>query len=221
MVRIAGATANWRKPLLRLVYWIAHRKVGQIAERDTARAIEPLEAYGHQRGLMLSYSMLESATGKANRVERRLKDLAVLKAATLSHCEYCIDIASSIARKAGLSDEQLLALPRYRESDLFDELEKLALDYAVGISRTPVDVPDALFASLRKHFDERQMVELTNEIALENMRARFNTALGIGAAGFTEGMVCARPETAPAVSSDGPPHTGDAPSASSGIPSTA
>jgi AhpD family alkylhydroperoxidase len=221
MTRIEGATASWGKPLLRLVYRIAHRKVGQIAERDTARAIEPLEAYGHLPGLMLSYSMLESATGKANRVEHRLKDLAVLKAATLSHCEYCIDIASSIARKTGLSDEQLLALPSYRENELFDELEKLVLDYAVGISRTPIDVPDALFASLREHFDERQMVELTNEIALENMRARFNTALGIGAAGFTEGMVCARAETAPAVSNDAPPHTADVPSAASEVPSTA
>jgi AhpD family alkylhydroperoxidase len=221
MTRIEGATASWRKPLLRLVYRIAHRKAGQIAERDTARAIEPLEAYGHLPGLMLSYGMLESATGKANRVERRLKDLAALKAATLSHCEYCIDIASSIARKAGLSDEQMLALPSYRESELFGELEKLVLDYAVGISRTPVDVPDALFASLREHFSERQIVELTNEIALENMRARFNTALGIGAAGFTEGMVCARPETGPATSNDGPLPTAKAPSASSGVPSVA
>lgn len=67
------------------------------------------------------------------------------------------------------------------------------LDYAVGMSRTPVEVSDALFAKLRMHFDETQLVELTHLIALENMRGRFNLALGIGAAGFSEGMVCAVP----------------------------
>jgi hypothetical protein len=69
------------------------------------------------------------------------------------------------------------------------------LDYAVGMSRTPVEVSDALFAELREHFDDAQLVELTHVIALENMRGRFNLALGIGAAGFSEGMVCAVPAT--------------------------
>jgi alkylhydroperoxidase family enzyme len=62
------------------------------------------------------------------------------------------------------------------------------------MSRTPVEVPDELFAQLRQHFDEAQMVELTHVIALENMRGRFNLALGISAAGFSEGMVCAVPD---------------------------
>jgi len=72
------------------------------------------------------------------------------------------------------------------------------LDYAAGMSRTPVTVSDELFARLRSHFDEGQLVELTHLIALENLRGRFNLALGIGAAGFSEGMVCARPEPAEA-----------------------
>jgi hypothetical protein len=67
------------------------------------------------------------------------------------------------------------------------------LDYAVGMSGTPGEVSDALFAEMRKHFDDAQLVELTHLIALENMRGRFNLALGIGAAGFSEGMLCAVP----------------------------
>ena len=70
------------------------------------------------------------------------------------------------------------------------------LDYAVGLSRTPVDVPDGLVAKLREHLDEGQLVELAHVVALENMRGRFNLALGVGAAGFSEGMVCAVPERA-------------------------
>jgi len=64
------------------------------------------------------------------------------------------------------------------------------------MSRTPTTVSDELFAALREHFDERQMVELTNVIAIENMRARFNSAFDMTPAGFSEGMVCAVPELA-------------------------
>jgi alkylhydroperoxidase family enzyme len=91
----------------------------------------------------------------------------------------------------------ILALPSYQASPLFSELDKLVLDYAVGMSRTPVDVPDELFDRLRQHLDDGQIVELTHHIALENMRGRFNLALSIGSAGFSDGMVCAVPAVHP------------------------
>ena len=65
------------------------------------------------------------------------------------------------------------------------------------MSRTPVNVPDELFGRLRRHLDDGQLVELTHHIALENMRGRFNLALGIGPAGFSDGMVCAVPAVHP------------------------
>ncbi len=194
MSRIAGVQHGQAGALTRLVLKVARRKTGQLAGRETEGMIGPLEAYAHIPRLLLGYGMLEGATANLDRFPERLKVLAELKAATMTSCEYCIDIGSQIARRAGLSDEQLLALPRYRESDKFDALEKLVLDYAVGMSRTPVDVSDELFAKLRQAFDDVQLVELTNVIALENMRGRFNLALGFGSAGFSEGMVCAVPE---------------------------
>lgn len=197
MARIQGAQASWRKPLLALVYALSRRHMREIGENQTERAIEPAEVYGHMPGVLMGYGMFVSAADKQNNVDRRLKALAVVKAATLVHCEYCIDIASSAARKSGLSDAQLLALPAYRESGAFSELEKLVLDYAVAMSRTPVEVSDELFTALREHFDEHQLVELTSAISIENLHARFNAALDIGSAGFTEGRVCAVPEPAP------------------------
>jgi AhpD family alkylhydroperoxidase len=181
-------------PLTRLLLRVSRRKVAQLTGRQTDQMIEPLEAYARAPRLLLGYGMLEQATAKQKGVEPRLKVLAELKAATLTQCEYCIDIGSQIARRAGIGDDQLLALPRYRESERFDELEKLVLDYAVGMSRTPVAVSDELVAELKREFNDAQLVELTNVIALENMRGRFNLALGIGATGFSEGMVCAVPE---------------------------
>jgi len=158
--------------------------------------IEPLEIFAHVPVLLRGYTKLEQATAKAHRVDKRLRALAELKAATLTQCEFCIDMGSQISRRWGLSDEELLALPSYRTSPLFSDLDKLVLDYAVGMSSTPVNVPDALFARLREHFDDARIVELTHMIALENFRGRFNLALGVGAAGFSEGMVCAVPAIA-------------------------
>jgi 4-carboxymuconolactone decarboxylase len=195
MTRIDGAKAGWSNPLLALVYAMTRRHMREIAENQTERAIEPAEVYGHLPSVLVGYGMFVGAAEKQSHVDRRLKGMATVKAATLTHCEYCIDIASSAARKSGLRDAQLLALPHYRKSDEFSELEKLVLDYAVAITHTPVEVSDELFAALREHFDERQLVELTSAIAIENLHARFNAALGIGSAGFTEGMVCAVPET--------------------------
>jgi AhpD family alkylhydroperoxidase len=177
---------------------LARRKIAQLTGRETETMLAPLDAYARAPRLLFGIAMLEEATAKLNRMPERLKVLAELKAATLTECEYCIDIGSQIAHLAGVSEQQLLALPHYRDSALFSDEEKLVLDYAVGMSSTPVSVSDELFAKLRAHFDDAQIVELTNIIALENMRGRFNLALGIGSAGWREGMVCAVPGTAPA-----------------------
>ena len=57
------------------------------------------------------------------------------------------------------------ALPNYRTSELFSETERLVLEYADAMTKTPVEVPDALFAKLRGKFSEAQMVELTSSLA--------------------------------------------------------
>ena len=93
-----------------------------------------------------------------------------------------------------MSEAQLRDLPRYQASAAFAPLEKLVLDYAVAMTNTPVEVPDALFARLREHFAEAELVELTAAIAWENYRARFDHAFGIEAQGFSEGAYCPLPE---------------------------
>jgi alkylhydroperoxidase family enzyme len=68
------------------------------------------------------------------------------------------------------------------------------ITYAAEMTKTPVDVPEELFAALSAHFNAAQLVELTATIAWENYRARFNHALDIGAQGFSEGAYCPLPE---------------------------
>jgi AhpD family alkylhydroperoxidase len=186
MTRIEGMQASNGGLLVRLAYRMTRRQLG--------RMVDPVAVYAHAPSLLTGYGLFEQATLKQRRVEERLKALAELKAAAMVSCEFCVDIGSSLGRQAGITEQQLLALPRHSDSDAFDERERLVLDYATAMSSTPARVSDELFAALREHFDERQMVELTNVIALENMRARFNCAFDMTPAGFSEGMVCARPE---------------------------
>jgi len=93
-----------------------------------------------------------------------------------------------------VTDEQLAALPDFLTSTAFSELERTVLEYATQMTKTPVEITDDLFARLRRHFDEAQVIELTAAIAWENYRARFDHALGIEAQGFSEGAACALPE---------------------------
>jgi AhpD family alkylhydroperoxidase len=212
MNRIAGLSRADEGLFVRLSRRLARRKVKQLTGRETELMLGPFDAYARAPRLLFGVGMLEDATARLHRVPERLKVLAELKAATLTQCEYCIDIGSQIAHRAGIGEAELLALPHYRDSGLFEKDEKLVLEYAVGMSSTPVSVSDELFARLRARFDDAQLVELTNVIALENMRGRFNLALEIGSAGFREGMVCAVPDTAPsaeemAPTADTPPST--------------
>ena len=99
-----------------------------------------------------------------------------------------------MGRTAGVTEEQLMALPDFETSTAFTDLEKLVLRYSAAMTNTPVEVSDELFAALHRHFDERQLVELTSAIAWENYRARFDHAFGIQAEGFYRGALCLLPQ---------------------------
>jgi alkylhydroperoxidase family enzyme len=99
-----------------------------------------------------------------------------------------------LGRVAGITDRELADLSRYRESSVFGPVEKLVLDLAVGMAMTPVNVSEELFAELRRHFTEAQLVELVTDIAMGNMRSRFNRAFQCQPAGFSEGTFCPLPE---------------------------
>jgi alkylhydroperoxidase family enzyme len=86
--------------------------------------------------------------------------------------------------QAGASEEKIRQVPAWRESQLFSAMERDALEYAERMTITGEKVSDELFARLRAHFAEAQIVELTAAVALENFRSKFNVPLGIEAQGF-------------------------------------
>src|SRR6202042_2865876 len=157
------------------------RKMKKLTGRDpqTGNGIEPMEIWAHQPKMMMGMGRFNQAGRKGKTVDERTKNLVELKGAQMIGCEYCVDLGSQICRNSGFSDEELLAVPRYRESELFTEREKAALDYAVAVMRTPVEVTDDLFARVKEHFTDAQLVQITAFLTLVNLD-RFNAAFGIG-----------------------------------------
>jgi alkylhydroperoxidase family enzyme len=94
----------------------------------------------------------------------------------------------------GIREDQLQELSRYETSAAFDADEKLVLDLAVAMAKTPTDISEELRARLRTRFDEAGLVELTAAIAWEHYRARFNRVFGVQPAGFSEGAYCVLPQ---------------------------
>jgi len=84
-----------------------------------------------------------------------------------------------VGSEMGVADEKILALAGYATSPLFSEAERVALEYADAMTITGREVSDELFARLREHYDENQIVELTATIAWENCSSKFNRALRI------------------------------------------
>jgi AhpD family alkylhydroperoxidase len=177
---------------------LIRRYTFRTAKRMYGRPMEPNEVVAHHKPLMVGVGVTGLALERySHSVPHRLKHLAMLRTSQLTGCEWCLDFGSMLAQKSGLAPETLRDLSAWRSSAQFDDLDRLVLEYAEGMTRTPVDVPDDLFARLREHFDERQIVELTVAIGLENLYSRSNWALGIHGEGFTdgEGMFCVRPES--------------------------
>jgi AhpD family alkylhydroperoxidase len=191
MSRLQGVSDRDAGLGAKIAFFFTKRKLSQMAGLETADMLEPLRMYAHIPRLLNAYGKLEQAEAKLDILSPRVRALAELKSATTVHCEYCIDLGSQIAREWGITDEELLALTDYRNASCFSDADKLVLEYATAISRTPVEVSDELFDALRAHFDTAQLVGLTHVITLGNLRARFNLALGIGSSGFSEGRVCA------------------------------
>jgi alkylhydroperoxidase family enzyme len=92
-----------------------------------------------------------------------------------------------------ITDAELAALANYQHSPPFSTLDKLVLELAVAMCRTPAEVPDRLRDALLEHLTPAQFTEVAATIAWENHRARINRALGVRAAGFADGASCVVP----------------------------
>jgi len=206
MSRIEGVPANKANPLVRIIYRMVRRELGRMTGKRELTPDIPVRA--HRTSLLVGYGIFESTVARKPRVDAHLRGLVQLKSAVMQGCEMCQDIGSQQALAWGVGQEQVNDLYRYRESPHFEETKRLVLDLAVGMTLTPVQVSDELFAELRSRFDDAELVELVNLIAVENLRSRFNAAFQLPSVGFNEGAACARMEGPRMVVGDEPADLG-------------
>ena len=90
-----------------------------------------------------------------------------------------MDINSAVGRKAGLSDEKLLAVTG-DDLSVFNETELLVIELADAMVGTPSNISDDLYGRLREKFSEEQLLQLGGQIAFENYRARLNRVFDVG-----------------------------------------
>ncbi|MCX6464853.1 MAG: carboxymuconolactone decarboxylase family protein [Pseudonocardiales bacterium] len=177
MGRIPAVPAAEAGVLGRLVYRVARRRFGDVPE--------PFAVARHHRGLFWAGLVAELAYERAARtLPAPLRQLAVYRVATVVGCSWCVDFGTMLQRLDGLDTARLAHVDEYATHPLYTDDERLALAYADAMTALPTTVTDAQVAALEAALGRAGLVELTHAIALENMRARSNHALGITDQGF-------------------------------------
>ncbi|WIY01975.1 carboxymuconolactone decarboxylase family protein [Amycolatopsis mongoliensis] len=173
-------------PFLKLVYRIAGRRYGAVPE--------PVAVTAHHRGLLRAGTVHELMVERASKkVPANVRELAVYRVATRIGCSWCVDFGTMLQKHDGLDIERLKKIDDHATSPAFSHQERLAIAYADAMSGEQVTVTDEQVAELEREFGRDGVVELTYQIALENSRARMNSALGIVDQGFTSGDACRVP----------------------------
>ena len=149
--------------------------------------VEPAAAASHHSGVLVAMGALETAAEKGwKKLDPTLRWLAIQEASTQIGCSWCVDYGYYEGMNDGIDPEKVRASTRWRESTLFDERERLVLEYAAAATLTPAQVSDELADRLHRHFSDAEIVELAAWVALENFRSRFNAGLGLRSQGFAE-----------------------------------
>ena len=102
-------------------------------------------------------------------IERPLYELVKIRASQINHCAYCLDMHTKDARKAGESEQRIYALSAWRETPFFTERERAALEWTEAVTLiSQNDIPDSLYESVHKEFNEKEMVDLTMAVIAIN-----------------------------------------------------
>jgi len=172
--------------MVRAMYRYARRRFGEVPE--------PLAVTAHHPRLLIANAVHEALLQSASRtLPTNVRELAVFWTARTVGCSWCVDFGSMLQRLEGLDMERLKDIDNYATSSRFTEDERAAIAYADAMTTDPHTVTDEQVDDLRHRFGEAGVIELTYQVAVENMRSRMNSALGITEQGFNSGDACRVP----------------------------
>lgn len=176
-MRIAAKALDSYPWYLRPFFRRQKRKYGAVLDAALLWARSPKLFLG----VAFLYGMIDR---KSSPIEPALRSLVTVRVSQINWCRFCVDLNSATLLKRGASMEKVAALENWRGSNLFDARERTALAYAEAMTRSDIQVDDALMQDLRAHFDDDAIIELSGLIAFQNMSSKFNAALDVPAQGF-------------------------------------
>jgi alkylhydroperoxidase family enzyme len=133
----------------------------------------------HSPALANAWFDLNQAVRYGTEIDGQCREIAVIRVAILNQVEYVMRAhGPAYALKEGLTPEQVTAIANWQPSKLFSNQQRALLAYTDAMTRE-IEVSDTVFAEIRKHFSERQVVELTMLIGAYNMLTRFLKALKV------------------------------------------
>ena len=162
---------------LRPFFWNQRRKYGQILQSALLWARSPKLFLG----VALLYGMIDR---RSSPIDPTLRLLVTVRVSQINGCHFCIDLNAATLLRRGVPPEKAEAIAHWWQSHLFDDRERLALEYAEAITRTDDVVDDDLMAKMKEALSEDAIVELTGVIAFQNMSSKFNRALAVPPQGF-------------------------------------
>ncbi|WP_446664840.1 carboxymuconolactone decarboxylase family protein [Flexivirga sp. B27] len=168
----------------------ARRKWGEVPDNGYV--------YFHNKPVMKAVLGFEQKVQRWKALDPHLQSYATMAAAGVIGCSWCLDFGYFTAKDDGLDLAKVREVPRWRESDVFSPLERRVMEYAEAMTATPPEVTDEMVAQLREDLGDPAIVELTQLVALENMRSRFNSAAGLASQGYSD--VCELPLAIPSQS---------------------
>jgi alkylhydroperoxidase family enzyme len=174
-------------PLEKEAPGLIQRMARIYSQRKFGKAVEPVLGASHHSGVLVAMGVLETAADLGwKKLDPTLRWLAIQEVSTRIGCSWCVDFGYYLGMNAGIDPEKVRAVPHWRDSALFDERERAALEYAEEATMSPALVPEEVVARLHRHFSDAEIVELAAWVALENFRSRFNAGLGLHSDGFAE-----------------------------------
>jgi AhpD family alkylhydroperoxidase len=152
--------------------------VARIKAERGGRLLNLYRMLLHSPPVASGWLALFTAIRQQSALSGRLRELAILRIAILNGAEYEFKAHVPFALKAGVTQAQLDALKAGHAPAGLTEADEAALAYAEAMTRT-IQVPDPVFAAIRKHLDDREVLELTATIAGYNLVSRVLEALRI------------------------------------------
>jgi uncharacterized peroxidase-related enzyme len=123
-------------------------------------------------------SLTASIWDPSGEVDRGLKRLVAHVASRAAGCQYCMAHTAGGALHFGVEERKLAAVWEFRTSPLFSEAERVTLDFAIAAASVPNGVTDDMFADLRKHWSEDQIIEIGAVVATFGFLNRWNDTMG-------------------------------------------